>query len=325
MGNLLVFDPSPLVPDSDLERKLKSNAIAPIRALLLQISQLPRPHSAGVVTLPPAKTPLPRWKPLPVAKPPTKWEAFALKKGIKKRKKERKIWDEKSNEWRRRFGFKRANDPKDVIILDAKESDTPGVSPFDLLEGSRKQQIANQNRRELQNLQRAVKGGGKLPETVKLASQLPLHGRGHPTERRKVKTSLGRASKMAGISTASMGKFDVPLEGESKDERISKSKKRSLVNQKETDEKTYIKKLTQKMVKENSEKVLNTEKAMGYLEAETRKKRHQEKILDELKDTNIKQQRKKKKSTRNGVQKNVTLPKFKITTRQKNIKRRSRR
>eukprot|EP00210_Caulerpa_lentillifera_P004970 g4744.t1 len=327
LGNLLVSDPTPLSEDpDDVEHQLKSSALAPTRALLLELSRLPRPYSSDVISLPPSKTPLPRSKPLPTAKPLTKWESFAKQKGIKKRKKARKIWDESKGEWRRRFGYKRANDPNEVIILDAKSTDKLGESPFDVLKNSRNDRIKKQQQREMKNVQRLVKMGGKLPETVKLAAKLPMHGKGHPNDRKEMKGSLGTASRIAGLSTASMGKFDVRLEGESKDERVSKPKKRTLVSNKETSEKEYIKKLTQKMVKENSENILNTEKAMGYLEAENRKKRHQEKILDQLEDnTTTKRQRsQKKRSTRNGGVQNLTLPKMKLTTRQKKMKRRSR-
>jgi regulator of ribosome biosynthesis len=54
--------------------------------------------------LPPIETPLPRAKPLPKPKPMTKWELFAKAKGIQKKVREKKIWDEEKQEWVERWG-----------------------------------------------------------------------------------------------------------------------------------------------------------------------------------------------------------------------------
>lgn len=62
-------------------------------------------------------------KPLPAPRELTRWEQFAQRKGIQKRKKDKLVWDESVGEWRRRFGYKRANDPKDIHVLPAKATD----------------------------------------------------------------------------------------------------------------------------------------------------------------------------------------------------------
>jgi len=54
--------------------------------------------------LPSIETPLPRAKPLPKPKAPTKWEQFAAAKGIQKKRREKKIWDEEKQEWVDRWG-----------------------------------------------------------------------------------------------------------------------------------------------------------------------------------------------------------------------------
>lgn len=48
-----------------------------------------------------------------------RWEKFAQQKGITKRKRSVKVWDEEQQEWRRRFGYKRAGDLSDVPIVEA--------------------------------------------------------------------------------------------------------------------------------------------------------------------------------------------------------------
>ena len=54
--------------------------------------------------LPAPVTLLPREKPLPKPKPPTKWERFAKAKGISHKKRERQEWDEDRQEWVNRWG-----------------------------------------------------------------------------------------------------------------------------------------------------------------------------------------------------------------------------
>ena len=56
--------------------------------------------------LPPPSTVLPREKPIPKAAPPTRWELFAKEKGIKKRKRERMVFDDEKKEWAPRWGYK---------------------------------------------------------------------------------------------------------------------------------------------------------------------------------------------------------------------------
>ena len=59
-----------------------------------------------VAQLPPPTTQLPRAKPLPKPKPLTKWEKFAKAKGIQKKVREKKVWDEEKQEWVDRWGWK---------------------------------------------------------------------------------------------------------------------------------------------------------------------------------------------------------------------------
>ena len=69
------------------------------------------------IKLPPPSYQLPREKPIPKPKPPTKWEAFAKSKGIDKKSKKAKggeqgrgrlVWDDQVREWVPRFGYKKA-------------------------------------------------------------------------------------------------------------------------------------------------------------------------------------------------------------------------
>lgn len=68
----------------------------------------------GIFTLPEAKTILPRAKPVPQPKQPTKWERFAQEKGIKSNKgRDKSVWDDETQKWVPRYGFKRAQNERE--------------------------------------------------------------------------------------------------------------------------------------------------------------------------------------------------------------------
>ena len=76
-----------------------------------------------VIALPAPTTPLPREKPLPTPKGETKWEKFAAAKGIQKRRRERKEWDEEKQEWVNRWGKDGKNKRKPWITEVPTNSD----------------------------------------------------------------------------------------------------------------------------------------------------------------------------------------------------------
>lgn len=95
----------------DLEGYLKATARDGVQALVSALFSLPTTSSPDgpLAQLPPPTTQLPRSKPLPKPKPPTKWEQFAKAKGIQKKRKDKKVWDEEKQEWVDRWGWKGAN------------------------------------------------------------------------------------------------------------------------------------------------------------------------------------------------------------------------
>lgn len=82
------------------------------------------------MTLPPPTTPLPREKPLPAKKEQTKWEKFAAKKGIKDKKKEGKlVFDEETQEWVPKWGYKGKNKDGEgdwIVEVDKKKERKEG-------------------------------------------------------------------------------------------------------------------------------------------------------------------------------------------------------
>jgi hypothetical protein len=158
-----------------------------------------------VVELPPPSTRLPREKPLPRPKPPTKWEEYAKKKGIVKRKRSQRVWDEEQGEWRGRHGFNRVADPNDTPIVEAKAWEQSGAEdPFTLGEREKKSRVSAQAWREAANVARGAKagGGGKSRALAGASGGLPglADARGAPL-------GVVKTAAIAARSTASKGAF----------------------------------------------------------------------------------------------------------------------
>ncbi|TKA69471.1 hypothetical protein B0A49_05209 [Cryomyces minteri] len=134
LGNLLCNDPNPLPPTSQItESTLQSTARDAAQALLNQLlttCPITSTTTGVTLTLPPSTTSLPREKPVPQPKAPTKWEQFAAKKGIKdaKRGEGKKVYDEASGEWVPKWGYKGKNKDGEgdwlVEVDDKKETRT---------------------------------------------------------------------------------------------------------------------------------------------------------------------------------------------------------
>ena len=115
LGNLLGVEVNDFdVENENKEAQLKERSRDNCQLLLNEIWKLPteRVEEAVVAVLPPGAPPgftIPREKPIPIPKPPTKWEKYAKEKGIvNKKKKSRMVWDEVVKDWVPRFGYKKA-------------------------------------------------------------------------------------------------------------------------------------------------------------------------------------------------------------------------
>ena len=104
------------------------------QALMASLFALPTTSSddGPLAQLPPPTTQLPRAKPLPKPKPPTKWEQFAKAKGIQHKKRDKRVWDEEKQEWVNRWGWKGANKDKEVQWLTEVRANA-GTSVFDAI------------------------------------------------------------------------------------------------------------------------------------------------------------------------------------------------
>jgi regulator of ribosome biosynthesis len=106
-------------PSHEREVYLQENARDGVQLLFASIFSLPTVSSpeGPLGQLPPPTTQLPRAKPLPKPKPPTKWERFARAKGIQSQRRDRKVWDEESQAWVPRWGWKGRNKAEETQWL----------------------------------------------------------------------------------------------------------------------------------------------------------------------------------------------------------------
>ncbi|OPB42988.1 Ribosomal biogenesis regulatory protein RRS1 [Trichoderma guizhouense] len=131
LGHLLAEDPNPVTLNhASLDQSLAELARDGAQSLINQLlttCPLKSTSDGVLLTLPQPATRLPREKPVPQPKPPTKWERFAAKKGIKAKTREARrnlAYDEESGEWKRKWGYKGLNKKGEddwLVEVDAKK------------------------------------------------------------------------------------------------------------------------------------------------------------------------------------------------------------
>jgi regulator of ribosome biosynthesis len=112
LGHLLVNDTNPISPNPSPETLISAGrdcAQVLINQLLSTCPVQSTPDGV-YISLPDGTTPLPREKSIPKEKEPTKWEKFAVKRGIKDKKRDgNQIYDEATGEWVKKWGYKGTN------------------------------------------------------------------------------------------------------------------------------------------------------------------------------------------------------------------------
>lgn len=94
-----------------------------------------------------------------------------------------------------------------------------GEDPFSRMERQKRERGESKSKRQADNAA-AASGQAPVPATVKLTTKLDAaSARGQLAKGRALKPELKQASYLAGVSTASMGKFDKRLKGEKDGER----------------------------------------------------------------------------------------------------------
>ncbi|KAK4939367.1 hypothetical protein LTR10_020354 [Elasticomyces elasticus] len=187
LGYLAATDPNPLPSTSTLlsqsftQRNTTLQTIARDGAqsllnTLLTTCTISSTPDGLVMALPRPTTTLPRWKPLPKPKAPTKWELFARKKGIGKfggnlkggaaleDRKKNLVYDEESGEWVKKWGYKGKNKQAENEWLvelddDKQQKEKDGVNPRAVTRQERVEKMKRQDRRQRNNERKSRKGG----------------------------------------------------------------------------------------------------------------------------------------------------------------------
>ena len=281
----MAYDPQPIdgrVFNVGEDVACHSMATRAFQGLVRQLFNLPSSAApvGRIASLPPPTTVLPREKPIPKPRPPTKWELFAQRKGITKRKRSKIEWDESKGEWKRRHGYKKANDEADVPIIEARPDEAPGSEdPFTRMRKEKKERVKKQDESRLKNLKAAAKAGGKdaIPSSLRLAASLPEHGQGKPMKRKELKGEIKSAIKQVSTSTASLGKFDRFIKGEdAKDRKLGTGKKRKFLPVAAIQQEREAQgKLVDHILRKNADDIVDIGRAIGKLEADAREDRRQ--------------------------------------------------
>lgn len=173
LGHLLAEDPNPVTLDhSSLEQSLAELARDGAQSLINQLlttCPLTSTKDGVLLTLPQPSTRLPREKPVPQPKPPTKWERFAAKKGIKPKTREQRrnlAYDEQSGEWKRKWGYQGLNkqgenDPIVEVDMKAERERKEGTSIRGDGRRERKEKIRRNERKMRKNQKDALSSTGK--------------------------------------------------------------------------------------------------------------------------------------------------------------------
>jgi regulator of ribosome biosynthesis len=160
-------------------------------------------------TLPDEVTRMPREKRIPDAKPQTRWEKFATEKGIKKKKRERMVYDDTTDQFAPRYGYKRVgSSTEEAPILEVKAGADPFADPWQAERSEKKGRVAKNLKNQINN---KLKAAGKPIRRAGIAGFDPAKIPGIPVELSKKEGKRGkdgvrRALQLVQHSTASMGR-----------------------------------------------------------------------------------------------------------------------
>jgi regulator of ribosome biosynthesis len=247
------------LPNPVNESMLLSKAAEGTTQLLRELWKLPTEKTdLGLLAkLPHAETRLPRMLPPPPPKQLTKWEQFALQRGIApKGKQSRKVFDEATGEWKYLTGSldNKANaGPESWPIIEVKKNDDPMQDPWEKLREEKKSRVSKNTESRMRNAERAgnlEKGSAnrmlknmKKQEKQKVLMRqkererglvapvgvpVDLNSGGAEKRAQRGKPSTQLALKATQVSTASLGRFDKQIEGEPERQLKKNTKKRKL-------------------------------------------------------------------------------------------------
>uniref|UniRef100_A0A1I7XCJ7 Ribosome biogenesis regulatory protein n=1 Tax=Heterorhabditis bacteriophora TaxID=37862 RepID=A0A1I7XCJ7_HETBA len=202
---------------------------------------------------------------IPEKREKTKWELYAEQKGITKRKKDKKIFDESTKEWKPTYGYRRTNDNTKDWLLEVPEGADPSKDYFAERKDKKKERVAKNEMQRMKNIARQLKTSVKKGPSVDQNIGLGIA----PEE--KSKSQIRFAVDRAKSATASVGKFQRLVRGEK--ENIKTGKKRKFEpnegggeteKQRALDILTKMKAKKAKIVEEKAASIAGPEKKLVY-------------------------------------------------------------
>lgn len=191
------------------------------------------------LTLPETIITLPRSLPVPIPKPPTKWEKYKMEKGITQRKRSRMVFSEEVGDWVPRWGKGSIKHIQDSMnwVMEEKE---PGVNPFEQKSNEKQLAKAKQMKRQIKNEEFAKQYLAKKKGNINNNSENNDQPKQHISKKmRKAfkakkemerlnedKKNLGKRLEQVQKSTRSMGNFDKKLKNEKEINLLKKKRVR---------------------------------------------------------------------------------------------------
>ncbi|KAG5983777.1 hypothetical protein E4U55_007176 [Claviceps digitariae] len=168
LGLLLAQDPNPITLnrahlDQSLAQVARDGAQSLINQLLTTCS-ISSTKDGVLLSLPAPSTSLPREKPVPQAKPKTKWERFAEKKGIAPKTREQRrnlAYDEESGEWKRKWGYGGLNKKgEDWPIMEVDMKKEAERKEGTSIRGDGRRERKERMKRNERKMRKNMRGGG---------------------------------------------------------------------------------------------------------------------------------------------------------------------
>lgn len=165
LGHLMVTDKNPIdtkVYKKDVNSFLHNLARDDTQLMINQLWNLPSRMEEGfrISELPKPVMVLPRARKIPQPKEATKWQRFAARKGIESsRRREKKVFDETSHEWRPRYGYKSKENQEAASgdwMVELKDGQDAGENVWKAKREAKKEKVAKNEIQRLKNIARAA-------------------------------------------------------------------------------------------------------------------------------------------------------------------------
>ncbi|MEN2498296.1 MAG: Rhodanese-related sulfurtransferase [Marteilia pararefringens] len=205
-------------PSLENEKLIKETTLNSVNMLYNELKRCEKVSSKNGqsthLVLPSSKLKFPRQKEIPMAPKLTKWQQFALKKGIKpKHKKPSIVFDERKQEWVRRYGFKGANTIQDKEAVEINEDQIgEDINPWRDEKKLKRDRVAKTEMNQIRNLVKRQKDSSKRP--IEKKTKLAQIG----VKKSKLKKDMNALR----TSTASLGKFQKKI-GDDKPDKAAKN------------------------------------------------------------------------------------------------------